>query len=70
MKFFPGISLLVLGSVFVTFAVLAFAFAMPSSLDGRAVMLISFFVAGVVFEVLGVRDLVRAKRLNSNISTA
>ena len=70
MKQLPGISLFALGSVFILFAVLAFAYAMPSSLDGRAVLLIALFAGGVVFEVLGVRDLLRAKRLTSHILAA
>ena len=63
MKLLPGISLLVLGTVFVVFAFVAFAIGMPTSLDGRAVFLIALLVAGNVFEALGVRDLVRAKRV-------
>ena len=70
MRLLPGISLMVLGSVFVAFAVFAFAYAFPSSLDGRALFLISLLVAGGVFEILGVRDFVRAKRQTSNLSAA
>ena len=70
MKLLPGISLLVLGTVFVVFAFVAFTIAMPTSLDGRAVLLIALLVAGGVFEALGVRDLVRAKRLASSTSAA
>jgi hypothetical protein len=62
MKLIPGILLVVLGTLFVAFAVFATAFAMPSSLDGRAVMLMALVVAGVALEFLGVRDLLRARR--------
>ena len=70
MKLLPGISLLVMGSVFLTFSIIAFTVSPPSSLDGRAVLLIASFVAGGAFQGLGVRDLVRAKRLASGISSA
>ena len=70
MKLLPGIILVVLGTVFVAFSVLAIAYKMPSSLDGRAAMLIALFVAGGAFEFLGVRDLLRAKRLTSHTSVA
>ena len=70
MKILPGVSLLVLGTIFLTFSIVAFTLAPPSSLDGRAVLLIALFVAGGVFEALGVYDLVRAKRLASGASPA
>jgi hypothetical protein len=68
MKLLPGISLIVLGTLFIAFPFAAFAMAPPSSLDGRAIFLIALCVAGAVFEALGVRDLVRAKR--SGVSPA
>ena len=68
MKSLPGISLVVLGTMFVAFSVIACAIAMPTSLDGRAVFLAALFVSGGIFEAIGVRDLVRAKRLASGLS--
>ena len=70
MKLLPGILLVVLGTALVAFAVFAVAYRLPASLDDRAVLLIAVFVAGSAFELLSVRDLLRAKRLTSNTSVA
>ena len=70
MKLLPGVTLLVLGLVLLTFSIVAFTVAPPTLLDGRAIFLIASFVAGGTFQALGVRDLVRAKRLASGASSA
>ena len=70
MKLLPSISLMVFGAVFLAFALGAFAYAPPTSLDGRAVFLVALLIAGGAFEALGLRDLIRAKRLASSMSAA
>jgi hypothetical protein len=63
MKFFPGISLVVVATALLTFAIVALSIAPPKSLDGRDLFMLVMLVAGLAIGGLGIKDIRRVKRL-------
>ena len=66
MRVFVTVSLVAIASVFLAFSLGSLSYAPPSSLDGRAVFLISLAIGGLVLGGLGVKEI---RRINVGAAT-